>query len=100
MRRPLVGLLLTMLVGVLTACGLTGYDPTPLPSAEPSGSPTSAPTTAPTTAPARCDDPLASYDASDSAGLANGNHKGPKKQSAKSSGSDRCQPPARDFGAG
>lgn len=61
------GLLITLLVAVLTGCGLTAYSPTPLPSAEPTPSPTNA---APTTAPVNCGNPLASYDASDKAGPA------------------------------
>ena len=66
MRRLVApGLLLTLLVTVLAGCGLMGYSPTPLPSQEPSATPTT--TSAPTTAPARCDDALASYDASDTA---------------------------------
>jgi polar amino acid transport system substrate-binding protein len=66
MRRLVApGLLLILLVTVLAGCGLMGYSPTPLPSQEPSATPT--PTSAPTTAPARCNDALASYDASDNA---------------------------------
>lgn len=69
MRRLLApGLLLTLLVTVLAGCGLMGYSPTPLPSQEPSPAPTT--TSAPSTAPARCDNALASYDASDVAGPA------------------------------
>ena len=75
MRRPddvllrhLFGpVLLTLLLAVLAGCGLAGYAPTPLPGDE-STAPTPAPTTAPTTAPAPCDNALASYDPSDTAG--------------------------------
>jgi polar amino acid transport system substrate-binding protein len=61
--------LVTLLVAVLAGCGLADYAPTPLPVDE-TPAPTTAPTTPPTTAPARCDDPLASYDPSDTAGTA------------------------------
>jgi polar amino acid transport system substrate-binding protein len=69
MRRLLApSVLLTLLVALLAGCGLMGYSPTPLPSQEPSPTPTA--TSAPTTAPVQCDNALASYDASDSAGAA------------------------------
>jgi polar amino acid transport system substrate-binding protein len=69
MRRVLwTGLLIALLVGVLAGCGLTGYAPTPLPSAEPTPTPTA--TGAPTAAPAACDNALASYDPSETAGAA------------------------------
>ena len=64
----LLALLVGLLVGVLAGCGLTGYAPTPLPSAEPAPTPTA--TSAPTTAPTRCDNALASYEPSDAAGTA------------------------------
>lgn len=67
-RMPLAAILLAALLAVLTGCGLTGYDPTPLPSDEPSATPTA--TSAPSSAPAECANPLASYDASDEAGAA------------------------------
>lgn len=71
--RLAAGLLLALLIGLLTGCGLTGYAPTPLPSEQPSaGSATTSPTAAPTpsAAPATCDNALASYPASDKAGPA------------------------------
>jgi polar amino acid transport system substrate-binding protein len=52
---PLVG---TLLLTVVTACGVFTDDPTPLPAASPSGAPSSS---APAPAPAACDDALRSY---------------------------------------
>ncbi|HEY5784375.1 MAG TPA: hypothetical protein VIT65_06340, partial [Microlunatus sp.] len=69
LRQLLGPVLVTLLVAVLAGCGLAGYAPTPLPGDE-SAAPTPAPTTAPTTAPAPCDNALASYDPSDTAGAA------------------------------
>ena len=68
MRRRTVPALLAALTGLLAmlaGCGLS-YDPTPLPSAP---SPSAAPTTQSSAAP-QCDNALASYDASDTAGAA------------------------------
>ena len=68
-RQFLGPVLLTLLLAVLTGCGLAAYPPTPLPAGE-SAAPTAAPTSAPTTVPARCDNALASYDPSDTEGTA------------------------------
>ena len=68
MRRRTVPALLAALTGLLAmlaGCGLS-YDPTPLPSAP---GPSAAPTTQSSAAP-QCDNALASYDASDTAGTA------------------------------
>lgn len=68
MRRRTFPVLVTALVGLLAmlaGCGLA-YDPTPLPSVP---SPSPAPTTQSSAAP-QCDNALASYNASDTAGTA------------------------------
>ncbi|MDN5762786.1 MAG: glutamate ABC transporter substrate-binding protein [Microlunatus sp.] len=66
--RVAEALLVTLLIGVLAGCGLTAYAPTPLPSPTvPESTPSTGPPPVP---PVECDDALASYRPSDTAGPA------------------------------
>ena len=60
LTRPLLALVATACLGLVSACSLFGYSSTPLPSDEtPAPSPTSS--SSPSAAPKPCDNPLASY---------------------------------------